>query len=111
MLGQYHHGFFVEQALIAGLLQVRRKLAVQACGTLVIGGEQFGLNAEQIATVAGRALIDGELDAQVRQVMSRRPVCRPHGVGGQGGNEGHGEKQIQKFAHENQQQPGTECGA
>ena len=54
VLGQHHHGFFVEQALIAGLLQIGREFAVQACGALVIGGEQFGLDAEQIATVGRR---------------------------------------------------------
>ncbi len=110
MFRQHHDGFVIQQALILGLLQIRREFAVQAFGALVVGGKQLGLDAQQVAAVGGRALIDRQFDAQVRQVMPRRPVRRPHGVGGQGGNKGHGEKQVQKFAHENQQQPGTGYG-
>ncbi|MNG11686.1 hypothetical protein D3C84_952400 [compost metagenome] len=66
MLGQDHHGLGIEKALVASGLQIGRQFAMQALGTLVIGGEQFGLDAQQVAAVGGRALVDRQADAQVR---------------------------------------------
>ena len=75
------------------------EFAVQAFGALIVGGKQFGLDAKQIAAIGGCALIDREIDPQVRQVMTHRAVRGPHGVGRKGGNQCHGEGQVQKFAH------------
>ena len=99
MFGQHDDGFFIQQALVLGLLQIGRQLAVQALGALIVGGKQLGLDAQQIAAISGCALVDREIDTQVRQVMTHRTVRGPHGVGRKGGNQCHGEGQVQKFAH------------
>ena len=99
MFGQDDDGFVIQQALVPGLLQVGGEFAVQAFGALIVGGKQFGLDAQQIAAVGGGALIDREIDAQVRQVMAHRAVRGPHGVGRKCGDQRHGERQVQKFAH------------
>ncbi|MGF6616100.1 hypothetical protein ABH910_002993 [Pseudomonas sp. YL-218 TE3947] len=99
MFGQYDDGFFIQQALILSLLQVSRELAVQAFGALIIGGEQLGLDTQQIAAIGGGALIDRKADTQIRQVMTHRTVRGPHGVGREDGDQRHGEGQVQKFAH------------
>ncbi|MNL70132.1 hypothetical protein D3C87_1950880 [compost metagenome] len=72
---------------------------MQALGALVVGGKQLGLDAQQVAAIGGCALIDGDVDTQVRQVVTHRTVRGPHRVGREGGNQCHGEGQVQKFAH------------
>ncbi|MNR26539.1 hypothetical protein D3C85_1437590 [compost metagenome] len=99
MFRQHDDGFFIQQALVPGLLQIGRELAVQALGALVVGGKQLGLDAQQVAAIGGCALIDGDVDTQVRQVVTHRTVRGPHRVGREGGNQCHGEGQVQKFAH------------
>ncbi|MCY1439790.1 hypothetical protein D9M71_560410 [compost metagenome] len=99
VLRQHDDGLAVQQTLVPGCLQIGRELAVQTLGALIIGGKQFGLNAQQIATVRRRALVDSQVDPQIRKVMTHRPVCGPHRVGREGGEQRHGKCQVQKFAH------------
>ncbi len=107
MFRQDHDGLVVDQALVPGLLQVGREFAVQAFQALVVGGEQLRLDAQQVATVGRCALIDGEVDAQVRQVMRHGAVRGPDQVGGDGGNQGHGDgERSEVCAWGNRQQTG-----
>ncbi|MCY1174496.1 hypothetical protein D9M73_147020 [compost metagenome] len=96
---QHDDGLAVQQTLVPGCLQIGRELAVQTLGALIIGRKQFGLNAQQIATIGRRALVDSQVDPQVRKVVTHRPVRGPHRVGREGGEQRHGECQVQKFAH------------
>lgn len=90
MFGQYHDGLVVDQALIAGVLQVGREFQMQAFQALIVGGKQLGLDAQQIATIGWHAFVDGQCNAQVRQVMRNGALLGPDQISGDGGNQGQG---------------------
>ncbi|MCY1178227.1 hypothetical protein D9M73_185670 [compost metagenome] len=99
VLGQHHNGLGVEQTAGAGLLEVRRQLAMQAGQALVVARKQLWLDAQQIAPVGGNALIQGDLDAQVGEVMADGPVRRPCAIAKQSGQGEEGDEENQEFAH------------
>ena len=101
MFWQYYYGFAVEQALNAGLVQIRGKLQAQAFRALIIGSEQFWLNAEQVALVTRLALVEYQLAAQVRQVMLVGTDLYPGNVAGDGGREDAKTEQAERFTHGN----------
>ncbi len=99
MFRQHHDGFVVDQPLVSGRLQVGRELQVQAFQALVVGREQLRLDAQQVAAIGGLALVDGQGDAQVRQVMRHGALLGPDQIGGDGGNQGQGDGKSEKFTH------------
>ncbi len=87
MLGEHHHRALVEQALAAGIFQVGVEFQLQPFGALVVRREQFRLDRQQIAALAGLALDHADLAAQVGQVVAYRAAFGPAGVGGEEGDE------------------------
>lgn len=87
MLGEHHHRALVEQALAAGIFQVGVEFQLQPFGALVVRREQFRLDRQQIAALAGLPLDHADLAAQVGQVVAYRAAFGPAGVGGEEGDE------------------------
>ena len=99
VLRQHHDGFVVKQALVTGLLQVGRQLAVQMFEALIIGGEQLRLDTQQVAALAGLAVIHCQLNAQIRKIMAYGALPGPNGVTGDHGDQQQGNGDIENFAH------------
>ena len=89
MFRQHHNGLGIDQPKVPGILQVGGQLQMQAFQALVIGREQFRLDTQQVAPVGWFALVDGEGDAQVGQVMRHGALLGPDQIRGEGGNQGH----------------------
>ena len=47
---------------------------------LIVAGGQVGFDTQQVATVIIDALVNGQLDAQVRKVMANIPLRGPVGI-------------------------------
>ncbi|MNE27326.1 hypothetical protein D3C80_1207310 [compost metagenome] len=99
---QDNDGLGVDQALGAGMFKVGGQLAMQALQALVVTGEQLRLDAQQVAVIGRHAFAQGQLDAQVRQVVPGRALFGPEPVATQGGNDNQRQGAQQKFSHETQ---------
>ena len=87
MFGQHDDGTFVEHALVTGVIEVGGQLQAQAREALIVGGEQFRLDAQQVAACAGLADIERDLAAQVGQVMAAGALHDPVGVAAKTGQQ------------------------
>ncbi|MNR15583.1 hypothetical protein D3C85_1321270 [compost metagenome] len=105
MLGQHHNGLGIEQATGAGLLEIGRQLAMQARQALVVAGKQLRFDAQQIAPVCRDPFVQGDLDAQVGEVMADGPVCRPGAITEQCSQGEEGDEENQEFTHGTGYQP------
>ncbi|PAV71450.1 hypothetical protein WR25_25859 [Diploscapter pachys] len=56
-----------------------------ACQILIVAWIQQWLDPEQVAVLAWHALVEGQVDAQVRQVMALRALQGPEAVATEGG--------------------------
>ncbi len=83
VLGEHHDGTRVDQPFVAGLGQVGTEFQTQAFGALVVLGEQFRLDAQQVAALGRLALVEHHLAAQVGQVVAHRATLRPAGITGE----------------------------
>ncbi|MNH22539.1 hypothetical protein D3C79_824010 [compost metagenome] len=86
MLRQHHHRARAYQALGTGLLQVGRELAVQALQVLIVAWVKQGLDAQQVALLAGHAVVQRQFDAQVGEVVAFRALLGPEAIAAQGGD-------------------------
>ncbi len=99
MFRQYHHRAWVDQPLVTGLLQISGELAVQSLGVLVISRKQLGLDPQQVAALTGLAFIDGQTNAQIGQVVTRRTLIGPDRVADEAGNAQQNQADGEEFAH------------
>jgi len=99
MFRQYHHRSWVDQAIFTGLLQISGELAVQSLNVLVISRKQLGLDPQQIAAFSGLAFIDGQTNAQIGQVVTRRALSGPDCVADKAGNTQQNQADGEEFAH------------
>lgn len=99
MFGQHDDGSAVDQTLLASLLQVGCQFAMQALDTLIIGGEQFRLNAEQITALTGLSFVDHEFYPQVGQVVSHRTLLSPEAVADKRSREYEAKSNSEKCTH------------
>ncbi|MNT57495.1 hypothetical protein D3C72_1948650 [compost metagenome] len=76
---------------------------MQALQVLVVTGVQLRLDPQQVAMVGGNAFAQGQLDAQVRQVMPGRSLPGPEPVAAQRSNDNQRQGAQQKFSHETAQ--------
>ena len=80
MFRQHHHCLVVDQACVAGAVELRRELEVNQCQALIIPWGQIGLDAQQVAAIIIHTLVNRELDAQVRKVVANIPLRGPPGI-------------------------------
>ncbi|MCY1527668.1 hypothetical protein D9M68_627400 [compost metagenome] len=99
MLGQHHHRLVVEQAGAARLFQVGGELQLQSLAALVVTGEQLGLDAQQIAALAGLALVERDFAAQVGQVMADRTHLGPQQIAAEQGEAEDQREEAEKSEH------------
>ncbi len=99
VFGQHDHRARIEHAALACVVQVGGQLQAQARQALIVTGEQFRLDAQQVATSAGLAEVECDLAAQVGQVMADRALLAPAGVAAEAGQQRERQREDDQWTH------------
>ena len=80
---------------------------MQPLQALVVAREQQRLDAEQVAVLAGHAMVERQFDAQIGEVMAFRALLGPETVAAQGGDHYQRQGACQEFSHQAVQRLGN----